>query len=29
MERCKVVVPPLRELRPGHLAACHLYEEAS
>ena len=26
MDRCKVVMPPLRELRPGHLAACHLYE---
>jgi peptide/nickel transport system ATP-binding protein len=25
MERCKVEVPPLRELRPNHLAACHLY----
>jgi peptide/nickel transport system ATP-binding protein/oligopeptide transport system ATP-binding protein len=23
-ERCKVEVPPLRELRPGHWAACHL-----
>ncbi len=26
MDRCKVVMPPLRELRPNHLAACHLYE---
>jgi oligopeptide/dipeptide ABC transporter ATP-binding protein len=26
MDRCKVVTPSLRELRPGHLAACHLYE---
>jgi oligopeptide/dipeptide ABC transporter ATP-binding protein len=25
MERCKVEVPPLRELRPNHFAACHLY----
>ncbi len=26
MEVCRVEMPPLRELRPGHLAACHLYE---
>jgi oligopeptide/dipeptide ABC transporter ATP-binding protein len=26
MDRCKVVMPPLREIRPSHLAACHLYE---
>jgi oligopeptide/dipeptide ABC transporter ATP-binding protein len=26
MDRCKVVMPPMREIRPGHLAACHLYE---
>ena len=26
MDRCRVVMPPLRELRPNHLAACHLYE---
>jgi peptide/nickel transport system ATP-binding protein len=26
MDRCKVVMPPLREHQPGHLAACHLYE---
>ncbi|MEX0785685.1 MAG: ABC transporter ATP-binding protein, partial [Dehalococcoidia bacterium] len=26
MDHCKVVMPPLRELRPDHLAACHLYE---
>ena len=26
MDRCKVVMPPLREIQPGHLAACHLYE---
>jgi len=25
MEQCRSVVPPLRELRPGHFAACHLY----
>jgi oligopeptide/dipeptide ABC transporter ATP-binding protein len=27
MDRCKVEEPPLRELRPGHLAACHLYDD--
>jgi oligopeptide/dipeptide ABC transporter ATP-binding protein len=26
MDHCKVVMPPLREIQPGHLAACHLYE---
>ena len=26
MDRCKVEMPPLREHRPDHLAACHLYE---
>src|SRR5918999_1047113 len=26
MDRCRVVMPPLREIQPGHLAACHLYE---
>jgi peptide/nickel transport system ATP-binding protein len=26
-ERCKVEVPPLREVRPGHYAACHFSEE--
>jgi peptide/nickel transport system ATP-binding protein len=26
MDRCKIVMPPLREIQPGHLAACHLYE---
>jgi oligopeptide/dipeptide ABC transporter ATP-binding protein len=25
MDRCRVEVPLLRELRPGHWAACHLY----
>ena len=25
METCREVVPPLRELRPNHFAACHLY----
>jgi peptide/nickel transport system ATP-binding protein len=25
MDQCREVVPPLRELRPGHFAACHLY----
>lgn len=24
IERCKVEVPPLRELAPGHIASCHL-----
>jgi peptide/nickel transport system ATP-binding protein len=27
MDECREVVPPLRELRPGHFAACHLYAE--
>jgi peptide/nickel transport system ATP-binding protein len=27
MDECKTDVPPLRELRPGHFAACHLYED--
>jgi len=26
MARCKVDVPALREVRPGHLAACHLHD---
>jgi peptide/nickel transport system ATP-binding protein len=26
MDRCKVVMPPLREIQPRHLAACYLYE---
>ena len=26
LERCKVTMPPLREHRPGHFAACYLYE---
>jgi peptide/nickel transport system ATP-binding protein len=25
MDICREVAPPLRELRPGHFAACHLY----
>ena len=25
MDKCREVVPPLRELRPNHYAACHLY----
>jgi peptide/nickel transport system ATP-binding protein len=25
MDKCREVVPPLRELRPDHYAACHLY----
>lgn len=27
MEGCLTVQPPLRELRPGHWAACHLYDD--
>ena len=27
MDECRVDVPPLRELRPGHFAACHLYDD--
>jgi oligopeptide/dipeptide ABC transporter ATP-binding protein len=26
MDRCRVAMPPLREHRPNHLAACYLYE---
>ena len=26
MEQCRMIVPPLRELRPEHYVACHLYE---
>ncbi len=26
MEQCRIIVPPLRELRPEHYVACHLYE---
>lgn len=26
-DTCKQVIPELRELKPGHLAACHLYAE--
>jgi oligopeptide/dipeptide ABC transporter ATP-binding protein len=26
MEKCRVVTPPLRELKPDHQVACHLYE---
>ncbi len=29
MDVCRQVVPPLRELRPNHFVACHLYEPAS
>jgi peptide/nickel transport system ATP-binding protein len=29
MDRCRDVVPPLRELKPRHFAACHLYEESN
>jgi peptide/nickel transport system ATP-binding protein len=28
-ERCKIEAPALREIRPGHLAACHFAEELS
>jgi peptide/nickel transport system ATP-binding protein len=27
MDECRRDVPPLRELRPGHFAACHLYKD--
>jgi hypothetical protein len=26
MPRCKIEVPALREVVPGHLAACHLHD---
>jgi hypothetical protein len=26
MPRCKVEAPPLREIVPGHVAACHLHD---
>jgi hypothetical protein len=26
MARCKVEAPPLLEVRPGHVAACHLHD---
>jgi len=26
MDKCRVVTPPLRELKPDHQVACHLYE---
>jgi peptide/nickel transport system ATP-binding protein len=26
MEKCRVVVPPLQQVKPGHYVACHLYE---
>ncbi|MDQ3693386.1 MAG: ABC transporter ATP-binding protein [Chloroflexota bacterium] len=29
MDICKLRMPPVRELRPNHQVACHLYEEAS
>jgi peptide/nickel transport system ATP-binding protein len=29
MDKCREVVPPLRELKPRHFAACHLYEESN
>jgi peptide/nickel transport system ATP-binding protein len=28
-ERCRVEPPPLREVNPGHFAACHFAEELS
>jgi peptide/nickel transport system ATP-binding protein len=28
MDVCKITMPPVRELRPNHEVACHLYEEA-
>ena len=27
MPRCKVDVPALREVKPGHLASCHLHDD--
>jgi peptide/nickel transport system ATP-binding protein len=27
MDQCRVIPPPLREIEPGQLVACHLYEE--
>ncbi len=27
MERCRIDPPPMREVKPGQLVACHLYEE--
>jgi peptide/nickel transport system ATP-binding protein len=29
MDKCKQIEPPLVELAPGHLAACHLYDGSS
>jgi peptide/nickel transport system ATP-binding protein len=29
MDHCREVTPPLRELKPDHFAACHLYEESN
>jgi oligopeptide/dipeptide ABC transporter ATP-binding protein len=29
MEKCRVVTPPLRELKPDHQVACHLYNGTS
>jgi oligopeptide/dipeptide ABC transporter ATP-binding protein len=26
MQRCRIESPPLRELLPGHVAACHLHD---
>jgi oligopeptide/dipeptide ABC transporter ATP-binding protein len=26
MEKCRAVVPPLQQIKPGHFVACHLYE---
>lgn len=26
MEKCRAVVPPLQQVKPGHYVACHLYE---
>jgi peptide/nickel transport system ATP-binding protein len=28
-EPCATITPPLREVQPGHLAACHLYEPSA
>jgi peptide/nickel transport system ATP-binding protein len=26
MDKCRAVVPPLQQVKPGHYTACHLYE---
>jgi oligopeptide/dipeptide ABC transporter ATP-binding protein len=29
MDRCAAEAPAMREVRPGHFVACHLYESAA